>query len=385
MTDSSHAKLRVAIVHDWLNVVGGAERVLEQMLLEFPEADLYTLIDTLPEDARAMLGGRRPTVSFIGRSRLLRDRHRFALPLMPLAIESFDLTGYDLVLSSSFAVAKGAIVRPDAVHVCYCHSPMRYIWDLEHTYRRDAGLDRGLRGFAASAMISFLRMWDVSSANRADTLVANSTFTASRIRRYWGRDSLLLPPPVDISRFSPSGERSDYYVTVSRLVPYKRHDLMVKAFAQLPDRRLVIVGDGPNRSALQRIAPANVEFTGALPDAEVARVVGKARAFVFAAHEDFGIVPVEAQASGVPVIAYGVGGSRDTVVPWPNEGATGVFFDTQTEEALVDAVHRFESVEHAFDRDTLRANAERFSNAHFRRRLRQIVEDARRVGRPPAP
>ena len=219
-------------------------------------------------------------------------------------------------------------------------------------------------------------MWDVASAGRAQVLVANSNFTASRIRRYWNRDSLLLPPPVDLSRFSPSDARADHYVTVSRLVPYKRHDVMLEAFAQLPERRLVIVGDGPQRAALERAAPPNVRFVGALPDAQVAELVGSARAFVFAAHEDFGIVPVEAQAAGTPVIAYGVGGARDTVVPWPAEGATGVFFDAQTGAALADAVRRFESVEASFDSATLRANAERFSNARFRERLRGIVEGA---------
>ncbi|MBL8262996.1 MAG: glycosyltransferase [Xanthomonadaceae bacterium] len=382
------ASARVAVVHDWLNVVGGAERVLEQILQVFPGADVYTLTDTLPEADRGFLGSSRVTVSMIGRTPWLRSHHRLALPLMPTAIESFDLTGYDLVLSSSFAVAKGAIVRPDALHVCYCHSPMRYIWDLEHAYRRDAGLDRGLRGVATSLLMSYLRTWDVASAHRAHVLIANSRFTAARIRRYWNRDAIVLPPPVDISRFTPQAEKDDAYLTVSRLVPYKRHDLMVQAFAAMPDRRLRIVGDGPMRESLQRNAPPNVEFLGALPDTEVAALMARARAFVFAAHEDFGIVPVEAQASGTPVIAYGAGGVLDTVRPWPDPDASGVFFEAQTPESLAEAVRRFEDIASGFDARVLRTHAERYGNAQFRATLIDVVdqawEQARRAAAPVA-
>lgn len=367
---------RVAVVHDWLNVVGGAERVLEQILRVFPGADVFTLTDTLPAADRGFLGDSRVQVSMIGRTPWLRHRHKLALPLMPAAIESFDLTPYDLVISSSFAVAKGVILRPDAMHVCYCHSPMRYIWDQEHAYRRDAGLDRGLRGLLTTFLMSWLRMWDVASAQRAQVVVANSSFTASRIRRYWHREPRVLPPPVDLARFSIGTEKRRDYLTVSRLVPYKRHDLMVRAFADLPDRRLLIVGDGPQRESLRRIAPPNVEFLGALPDHEVAALMARARAFVFAAHEDFGIVPVEAQACGTPVIAYGAGGVRDTVRAWPMPGATGLFFDRQTPESLREAILKFETIEHTFDPMVLRANAERFGNEGFRERLGAIVEQA---------
>lgn len=378
---------KVAVVHDWLNVVGGAERVLEQILHVFPDADVHALIDTLPADQRGFLGGRPVKVSMIGRTPWLRHRHKLALPLMPTAIESFDLSAYDLVISSSFAVAKGAITRPDALHVCYCHSPMRYLWDLEHSYRRDAGLDRGLRGLLTSLLFNQLRMWDVASASRPQLLLANSNFTASRIARYWGRTSTLLPPPVDLSRFSlRDGPGDDDYLTVSRLVPYKRHDLMVEAFAAMPDRRLTIIGDGPQRAALERRATPNVRFLGALPDREVAEHMRRARAFVFAAHEDFGIVPVEAQACGTPVIAYGVGGALDTVRGWPSPQPTGVFFDRQTPESLRDAVERFEAMERVFDPAVLRANAERFGNEHFRARLAELVREAQAAMRStPAP
>ena len=370
---ASLSGLKVAIVHDWLNVIGGAERVLAQILQLFPGADVFALTDTLPAADRGFLGDSSVQVSMIGRTPWLRHHHKLALPLMPTAIESFDFTPYDLVISSSFAVAKGAIVRPDAVHVCYCHSPMRYIWDLEHAYRRDAGLDRGLRGLLTSMLMSYLRTWDVASAQRAQVVVANSSFTASRIRRYWNREPEVLPPPVDLSRFSLRTDKGGDYLTVSRLVPYKRHDLMVRAFADMPDRRLRIVGDGPQREALQKIATPNVEFLGALPDPEVATLMAEARAFLFAAHEDFGIVPVEAQACGTPVIAYGAGGVRDTVRPWPAPDATGVFFDRQTPEALCAAVRAFERIEPGFDPARLRANAERFSSEGFRLRLRDIL------------
>jgi glycosyltransferase involved in cell wall biosynthesis len=369
-------RLRVAIVHDWLNVVGGAERVLEQILALFPGADIFTLTDTLPATERGFLGKSRVQVSMIGKTPWLRHRHKLALPLMPAAIEAFDLSGYDLVLSSSFAVAKGVITRPDALHVCYCHSPMRYIWDLEHTYRRDAGLDRGIRSVLASFLFNHLRMWDVASASRPQVLMANSNFTASRIARYWGRDAQLLPPPVDLSRFSLQTAKGSDYLTVSRLVPYKRHDLMVQAFADLPERRLLIIGDGPQRAALEKIATPNVVFLGALPDREVAQHMRSARAFLFAAHEDFGIVPVEAQACGTPVIAYGVGGVRDTVRSWPAAQPTGLFFDQQTAESLREAILRFETIEHGFDPQVLRDNAERFSNERFRARFGGIIEQA---------
>jgi glycosyltransferase involved in cell wall biosynthesis len=282
------------------------------------------------------------------------------------------------VVSSSFAVAKGVITRPDALHVCYCHSPMRYVWDLEHTYRRDAGLDRGIRGILASFLFNYLRMWDVASATRPQVLMANSNFTASRIARYWSSDS-QLPSPVDLSRFSVQSTKGRDYLTVSRLVPYKRHELMVQAFAALPDRRLLIIGDGPHRAALEKIATPNVVFLGALPDREVAERMRAARAFLFSAHEDFGIVPVEAQACGTPVIAYGVGGVggvggvRDTVRGWPMPQPTGLFFDQQTSESLREAVLRFETIEHAFDPQVLRDSADCFSNEHFRARLDEMV------------
>lgn len=374
-------RAKVAVVHDWLNVVGGAERVLEQILQVFPGADVYALTDTLPASQRGFLGGREVTVSMIGKLPWLRRHHKFALPLMPAAIEGLDLSGYDLVVSSSSAVAKGVITRPDALHVCYCHSPMRYLWDLEHPYRRAAGLDRGLRGALTSLLFAALRVWDVASASRPQLLLANSTFTASRIRRYWGRESTLLPPPVDLSRFTlRDGPGGEDYLTVSRLVPYKRHDLMVEAFAGLPDRRLTIIGDGPERAELEKRAPSNVRFLGALPDREVAEHMRRARAFLFAAHEDFGIVPVEAQACGTPVIAYGVGGVRDTVRSWPDPRPTGLFFEAQTPESLREAIVTFESIEADFDPKVLRGNAEQFGNEHFRARLAALVREARARG-----
>lgn len=377
VTNAETSASRVAVVHDWLNVIGGAERVLEQILKLYPGADVFTLTDTLPAAERGFLGTSNVHQSMIGRIPWLRHRHKLALPLMPTAIEALDMSGYDLVISSSFAVAKGVITRPDALHVCYCHSPMRYLWDLEHTYRRDAGLDRGLRGVLASFLFNHLRMWDVTSASRPQLLLANSNFTASRIARYWGRTSTLLPPPVDLSRFALRDTRGGGdYLTVSRLVPYKRHDLMVRAFAALPDRRLLIVGDGPQRAALEKIATPNVVFLGALSDREVADHMRRARAFLFAAHEDFGIVPVEAQACGTPVIAYGVGGVRDTVRSWPAQQPTGLFFDQQTPESLRTAIMTFESIEDTFDPVVLRANAERFGNEQFRERLAGMIDAA---------
>ena len=364
--------MKVAIVHEWLQTVAGAERVLEQLLACYPEADLYATVDFLPDSERGFLGGRPVRTSFIQNLPFARRRFRAYLGLMPLAVEQYDLSGYDLVISSNHAVAKGVLTGPDTLHVSYVHSPMRYAWDLQHQYLRQTGLDRGLRGWYARWQLGKLRLWDARTANGVDLFVANSGYVARRIRKCYRRDSIVIPPPVDIDGFTPGQGRGDAYLLASRMVPYKRMDLVAAAFAAMPDRRLVIAGDGPERARIEAAAAGapNIRFVGALDDAGMIRLMQQARAFVFAAEEDFGIMMVEAQACGTPVIAFGQGGARDIV----QEGRTGLFFAAQTAESIHDAVARFEGGL-GFDPDACRANALRFSRDAFRQRIQDVVAE----------
>lgn len=373
--------MKVAIVHDWLDTYAGSERVLEQMLAVWPQADLYALCDFLPPAERGFLGGRIPRTTFLQRLPFARRRFRMYLALMPLAVESLDLAGYDLVLSSSHAVAKGAITGPGTLHVAYVHSPMRYAWDLEAQYLRETGLDRGLRGLIARWLLHRLRLWDHASAARPDVILANSHYIAARIRKAWRREAEVLYPPVDIEAFAPVAEKEDYYLIASRLVAYKRVEIAAEAFRRMPGRRLVIVGDGPRREAVRRAAAGapNIAFRGHVPKAELVALMQRARAALHIAEEDFGIAIVEAQACGTPVIAFGRGGARDILRP-PEAAAapTGLFFPAQTAEALIAAVERFEAMGRAFAPEACRANAERFSAAAFRAGLSAAV--ARHLG-----
>ena len=370
--------MKVAIVHDWLVTYAGAERVLEQMLLCYPDAELYSLIDFVPQSERRFLGERRVHTSFLQRLPGMRRRYRSFLPLMPVAIEQFDLSGYDLVLSSSYAVAKGVLTGPDQLHVCVCHSPMRYAWDLQHQYLRETGLDRGLRGALARWILHRMRIWDVRSAAGVDEFIAISHYIARRIRKVYRRDATVIYPPVDTDTFTPEGSREEYYVTASRMVPYKRMDLIVEAFAAMPQRRLVVIGEGPEAPRVRARGAPNVEFLGRQSLEVLRDRLRRARAFLFAAEEDFGIAPLEAQACGTPVLAYGKGGSRETIRPLGQAEPTGLFFEEQTVPAIVDAVQRFEREGSQIDPEACRRNALRFAAPRFRRELMEYVEAALR-------
>jgi glycosyltransferase involved in cell wall biosynthesis len=367
--------VRVALVHDWLVTYAGAERVLEQMLAVFPQADLFSLIDFVPSGERGFLGGRSVRTSFLQRVPGMRRRYRQFLPLMPLAVEQLDLSGYELVLSSSHAVAKGVLTGPDQLHVCYCHSPMRYAWDLQHQYLRQTRLDRGVKGALARWMLSRMRVWDLRTANGVDTFVASSRFIAQRIWKAYRRESTVVYPPVDTEAFTPGTVREDFYMTASRMVPYKRIDLIVEAFATMPQRRLVVIGDGPESSRIRSRGASNVEFLGQQSFEVLRDRLRRARAFVFAAEEDFGIVPLEAQACGTPVIAYGRGGAVETIIDQASPGRTGVLFESQAVEAIRDAVTRFELLDPQIDPAACRQNALRFSPGRFRSELKEFVCD----------
>lgn len=368
--------MKVAIVHDWLTLKGGAELCLDEFLKLYPQADIFCVVDFLPENERGFLAGHRITTSFIQKMPFAAKRYRSYLPLMPVAIEQLDVTGYDLVLSSSAAVAKGVITGPDQVHVAYTHSPIRYGWDLQHQYLAESGLAKGIKSCIARLMLHYIRVWDTRTANSVDHFIANSGFIARRIKKVYGRSSTVIYPPVNIDRFLQSDTHEDFYVTISRMVPYKRIPLIVEAFAAMPDKRLVVIGDGPEMPAVRAAAGPNVTILGKQPDEVVVSHLQRAKAFVFAAEEDFGIAPVEAQACGTPVVAYGKGGALETIRGAEGEGQTGVFFDTQTVPAIVDAISRLERRSHAIRPATCRANAERFATQRFTAEIGDFVEKA---------
>ena len=372
--------MKIAIVHDWLVTYAGAERVFEQMLRCFPDADIFSTVDSLPSNQRAFVMGKLSTTTFVQRLPFARTRYRAYLPLMPFAIEQLDLSAYDLILSSSHAVAKGVITGPDQLHICMCYSPIRYAWDLQHRYLKESGLDRGVRGWVARMLLHRIRTWDVRSANGVDAFIAISRFISRRIMKVYRRESMVIYPPVDTDFFTRGGERGEFYLTVSRLVPYKRVDMIVEAFAGMPDKQLVVIGDGPDAHKVKRKATANVMVLGHQPIDSVRDYLRRCRAFVFAAEEDFGIAPLEAQACGAPVIAYGRGGVRETVVPVGHSGGehlrapTGVFFLEQTAEAVAAAVRHFEALGNEVLPEACRENAVRFGVERFRAEFKSYVD-----------
>lgn len=370
---SSPSAPRIAIVADWLSTYAGAERVLEQMLLVFPAAELFAVVDAVPPDERAFLQGKTVHTTFIQHLPWGLKRFRAYLPLMPLAIEQLDLAGFDIVLSSSHAVAKGVLVGPDQLHISYVYSPLRYAWDMQAQYLREAGLERGPKSWLVRWLLHRLRLWDARTANGVDHFYADSQFIARRIAKCYRREAEVLYPPVALDAFRCEPDKDDYYLTVSRLVPYKRVDLIVAAFAAMPQRKLVVIGDGPEMARIRKLATPNVQLLGYQPFDVVKAHMQKARAFVFAAQEDFGIAPVEAQACGTPVIAYGRGGATETVCGLQAARPTGLFFGEQTVPALVQAVERFEALAEPIRPEDCRANAERFSEAAFRDGLRAGV------------
>ncbi|MGR2682373.1 glycosyltransferase family 4 protein [Chromobacterium haemolyticum] len=368
--------MKIAVVHEWFTTLAGSEKVVEQMLMVFPDADLFCVYADPQTVAKAdYLRDRKLTTSFIQRLPGVSKRYRSFLPLMPLAIEQLDLSAYDVVISSSHAVAKGVLTGPDQLHISYVHSPIRYAWDLQHQYLRESGLDHGLKGWLAKWLLHKVRIWDYRTAAGVNHFVANSRFIGRRIHKIYGRNSDVIYPPVDVNSFEYCADKQDYYLTASRVVPYKRMDLIVKAFAQMPTRKLVVIGDGPDFPKLRTLATPNVTLLGYQPFSELKRYMQNARAFIFAAEEDFGITPVEAQACGTPVIAYGKGGSLETVMDCgKSDKATGIWFHHQNVDSIVHAVQRFESLPVQIDAHVCRANAERFSAERFRAEFARYVE-----------
>jgi glycosyltransferase involved in cell wall biosynthesis len=372
---------RVAIVHDWLETPGGAELVLEELLAVFPRADVFTLIDqrsAAPRSSsstRGGLGAARITTSWMQHIPAIKRHYRSWLPIMPLALRSLDVSGYDIVISNSHAVAKGIRTHSRQLHVCYCLSPMRYAWDLKAQYLREAGLGSGLKGVLASAMLERMRRWDLANTPRIDAFATLSRYIAERIGRAYGREAEVIYPPVDTEFFQPEPRvrREEFYVTASRFVPYKRIDMIATAFRLLADRKLVVIGDGPDEGKVRAAAAPNVELVGRVSREEVRSWLRRAKAFVFAAEEDFGIAPVEAQACSAPVIAFGRGGVTETVRGLDAAEPTGVFYEEQTPQSLAAAVRRFEALERPISAAACRANALRFRSELFRDAWRAFV------------
>lgn len=376
--DSSPKRTKVAIIHYWLSGMRGGEAVLENIVDLFPDADIFTHV-FVPDRISSKLRNRRIQTTFINQLPFASRHYSKYLMFMPKALEFIDLTSYDLVISSESGPAKGVITPPDVPHFCYCHSPMRYIWDRYHDYRCALG-PIGKLVFDSTA--HRMRIWDVATATRVDHFVANSSFVGKRIQKYYRRDSKVIHPPVDVDRFTPSNAPGEYYLFVSELVPYKRADIAVETFGEL-NRRLLVVGDGPERKRLMAKAGSNVEFRGHVSNEELARLYQGAKALIFPGIEDFGIVPLEAMASGRPVIAFDGGGARDTVVP----GVTGMFFEEQSTASLANAVKLFEAeVEPTLNMHEIVAHARQFSPENFRRafaeHLRHCEPGLRGLPRP---
>ena len=366
-------KLNVALVHDWLISLGGAERVLLAIQELFPRAQVFTLLYDRHGPCK-LIEEKGSTIhtSFLQKIPGIKKGYRYFLPLMPLAIEQFDLSAFDLVISSSFAVAKGVITGPDQIHISYIHSPIRYAWDLQHQYIKTAGY-KGLKSALIRLILHYMRIWDFRTSCSPDYIIANSQFIARRIKKVYGREAKVIYPPVDVSRFLEQSPRpkENFYLTVSRLVPYKRIDLIVSAFSKMPDKKLVVAGSGPEFQKIKKMAGSNVQLLGHVTNNRVADLMAKAKAFVFAAEEDFGIAPVEAQAAGTPVIAYAKGGALETVI----DGETGIFFNEQTPESLIQALQRFEKC-NTISVKSMKENAERFSTKRFQNELDQFVRQA---------
>ena len=361
-------------VSKWLEVAAGSERVLEQILACYPAADLYVVVDFLPHDQRGFLGERQPIPSFIQHLPFARRHFRKYLPLMPLAVAQWDLAPYELVISSNHAVAKGVLTGPDQLHVSYVHSPMRYAWDLQALYLRESGLTRGLKSWFTRWILHRLRLWDCRTANGVDAFVANSSYIARRIAKTYRRPAEVIHPPVATDDFTFRADKEDFYLAVSRLVPYKKMDLVVEAFRDLPERRLIVIGDGPDMAKVRARAGANTTLLGYQPLPILRDHTQRARALLFAAEEDFGIVPVEAQACGTPVIAFGRGGARDSVLDIDQARPTGLLFAEQSAASLVEAVRRFEAASDRIRPKHCRENALRFRPEVFRARLTALVE-----------
>jgi len=355
---------KVAIVHEWFVNYAGSERVVESFTNIWPDADVFALVDFLNDEQRKIiLKGKKAKTSFIQKLPFAKKRHRNYLPLFPKAIEKLDLSGYDVIVSSSHAVAKGFKKKDNQLHITYCHSPMRYIWDQTDQYLK------GTKGLTAKLFMNYLRKWDLKSASNVDFFIANSHHIAEKIKRIYKREADIIYPPVDINKFEVGNKKEGYYLTASRMVPYKKLDLVVEAFNQMPDKKLVVIGSGPEKNNIISAAASNIEIISHQDRESLKSFMQKAKAFVFAAEEDFGIIVVEAMACGTPVIAFNKGGAKESVI----SGTTGILFDEQSSKSITNAVLQFENRKDSFDSLAIRKHSEKFSRMIFEENIRNFV------------
>jgi glycosyltransferase involved in cell wall biosynthesis len=361
--------MKIAFVHEWLTTYAGSEKVLEVMLEDFPNADVFCLIDYLPKEHRVGSFDRVFRTTYLQNIPFIGKIYRYMLPLMPFSIEQLDLSGYDVIISNCHAVAKGVITGPDQLHICYCYSPMRYAWDLQAQYLEESSMRTGVRSLIARWLLHRIRGWDHRAAQNVDHFIACSAYIGRRIRKAYHRSSTVIYPNVAVDDFVIDGPRGDFYMTSSRMVPYKKMHLIVEAFSKMPDRRLVVIGDGPQFRRCKALAGPNVKLMGYQSHSVLLWHMQRARAFVFASEEDFGITPLEAQACGTPVLAFSRGGAAETVI----DQVTGLHFHEQSAAAIQEVVRKFETVEDSFEPRVIRSNALRFSTARFRDEFRQYV------------
>jgi glycosyltransferase involved in cell wall biosynthesis len=367
--------MQVALIADWLVTYAGAEKVLKELITIYPESTLFSVIDYLSNEDRAKLGNKEAITTYIQKFPGARRKYQKYLPFMPMAIEQLDVSKFNVIISSSHAVAKGVLTGPDQLHISYVHSPLRYAWDLQHQYLKETGLGKGIKGTIAKYLLHKMRIWDLRTANGVDHFIANSNFIARRIKKVYGREADVIYPPVDISRFTLNEDKSNYYLTASRMVPYKKMNIIVEAFASMPDKKLVVIGDGSEMAKIKSKATSNVEILGYQKDEVLTLHMQKAKAFIFAAEEDFGISPVEAQACGTPVIAYGKGGTLETIRPLGAEDPSGIHFYEQTAQAIKDAVVKFENNLEQFTPHNCRNNSLRFGEERFRSELENYISE----------
>ena len=363
---------KIAIVHEWLVNYAGSEKVVESFTNIWPDAMVFALVDFLDDDLRdIILKGKHAHTSFIQHLPYARKQHRKYLPLFPKAVESFNLKNYKLIISSSHAVAKGARKKKNQLHISYCHSPMRYAWDDADYYLQEANLTSGFKGKVAQLVLKYLKKWDVKSAKNVDYFIANSKHIAAKIKRIYNRNADVIYPPVDTQKFSLVTEKEDYYLTASRLVPYKRIDMIVDAFANMLDKKLVVIGSGPEKEKIKAKATPNIDVIGYQDFDSLKGYMEKAKAFVFAAEEDFGIIVVEAMACGTPVIAGNFGGTSESVI----DGKTGVLFPDQSVDSIISAVKKFEQISGTLSYSEIRNHSEKFSRCTFEHNIKEYVNE----------
>lgn len=368
--------MKTAIIHEWLVNYGGSERCVESFVNIWNDAPVFALVDFLNDSERKIILNDKHTVtSFIQNLPFAKKKHRNYLPLFPLAVEQFDLNDYELIISSSHAVAKGVLTNSNQLHICYCHTPIRYAWDLTHQYLNEAGLSYGLKSMVVKSILHYIRNWDITSSLRPDYFIANSKYIARRINKLYRRDAEVIYPPVDTDLFPVEDFKDEYYLTAARFVPYKRVDLIAEAFSQMPDKKLIIIGEGSEQQKIKSKSGKNVELVGYQKTEDLKKYLQKAKAFVFAAEEDFGISVIEAMSCGTPVIAFSKGGTGETVI----DGQTGILFDEQNAASIISAVKRFVSEIDSFDPAKLNQYAKQFDRKIFEQNILNFVEEKYRL------